>query len=122
MTPGSRRTRSSKSGWRDPRPAISVTPESATLAANTLHTLTARVTDAGQPIPNIEVVFKVTGPNGGQGTAITNSNGDARFPYTGSFTGTDSVLVFPNTDDDDVKDPSEPSDTASVEWTNDPPT
>ena len=101
---------------------ISVTPASATLPANTLHTLTARVTDAGQPMPNIEVVFKVTGRNSGQGTAITNSNGDAQFPYTGSFTGIDTVEVFPNTDDDDVKDLSEPSDTATVEWTNDPPT
>ena len=85
--------------------------------------MVAAVTDGGNPVANADVVFKVTGPNGaGAVTVRTDDGGHASFPFSGASPGTDTVEAFADTNLNSAKGATEPSDTATVLWTNDPPT
>jgi hypothetical protein len=77
-------------------PVCSLTPSSATNAAGTSHTVTVTVTNSigGSPLSGVTVNFLVTmGPNAGaNGTAMTDSNGQAMFMYMSNGTpGTDTI-------------------------------
>jgi Bacterial Ig-like domain (group 1) len=79
---------------------ISLTPQQATNAVGTSHTVTATVTDqGGAPRPNVLVTFQVTGANAGaSGTCNpvscqTDANGQVTFTYAGTTVGQDGITA-----------------------------
>jgi IgGFc binding protein/Bacterial Ig-like domain (group 1) len=55
---------------------------------------TATVTDQnGNPVPDVNVEFTVTGANPQTGYAYTDTNGNAQFCYTGTNAGTDKIVA-----------------------------
>lgn len=75
---------------------IVLSPASASNPVGTTHTLTATVQDTnGNPIAGRTVTFEATsGPNTGLlGSATTDSNGQATFPYVGLVVGTDVIVA-----------------------------
>ena len=79
---------------------ITLTPATSTNPIGTSHTVTARVAGTGDPVVGRSVTFTVvSGPNTGlTSSAITNSNGQASFTYTGNLPGTDTIEAsFVNT-------------------------
>jgi len=103
--------------WTGPGPPASVTldPPAATNPAGAEHCVTATVLDAqGQPVPNVSVVFSVTGANSASGTVTTDANGQATFCYTGTIAGQDVITAFADFNPTNgTQDPGEPSGTAT---------
>jgi len=65
-------------------------------AIGTPAAVVANLTDpSGQPQPNVQVTFSITGgPNAGlTGQATTDGQGNAPFTYTSAVTGTDSIVA-----------------------------
>jgi hypothetical protein len=81
--------------WVQPTESIVLTPVTATNPVGTSHTVTATLqANAGAPVPNRQVRFRVTsGPNANAaGSANTNASGRAEFTYTSNGTvGTDTI-------------------------------
>ena len=102
---------------------VAVTPESTFLPIHTLAPLTAKVTDAGDPLPRVKVLWTVTGPNGPQSsTSTTNENGDAQFELAGGFRDTDTIRAVADTDLSGTENAGEQSDSGTITWTEEPPT
>ncbi len=81
-------------GIESPSGQITLSSSSLSGTGGSPLTVTAQVTDAGgAQLPNVTVDFKVlSGPNAGQtGQDVTDSQGNARFTYTGNTQGTDVV-------------------------------
>ncbi len=77
-----------------PPPTIDLAPATDTNNTGTSHTVTATLTQSGNPVAGVAVTFSVTaGPNAGQtGQGTTNASGQATFTYTGSSTaGSDTI-------------------------------
>jgi hypothetical protein len=92
---------------------LTLTPSSATLATGKQHTVTATLANNGDPIPGATIRFAVTGANKASDEATTNSSGQAKFTYTGTEVGNDTIhacRVFEISC-------SEPTATASASWT-----
>jgi Big-like domain-containing protein len=72
---------------------ITLAPATDTNPTGTTHTVTATVTENGQPAPGKVVTFTVTaGPHIGMtGVGTTNASGQATFTYTGVNAGTDTI-------------------------------
>jgi hypothetical protein len=97
---------------------LDLTPATATNPEDTQHTVTAHVEDVdGDPVAGVTVRFTVTGANPTSGTDTTDANGDATFTYTGANPGNDTITAFADTDNDTIRDPGEPQDTATKTWT-----
>lgn len=110
--------------------SLELTPAEAVNEVGTQHCLTATVRDvAMQPVSGVTVVFDVEGaseldqdPADEDGTATTNSEGEATFCYTGpDLPGQDVIRAFADTDGDGVQDApppagNEPAATASKTW------
>jgi hypothetical protein len=81
--------------WVQPTESIVLTPGTATNPVGTTHTVTATLqANAGAPVPNRQVRFRVTsGPNANAaGSANTNASGRAEFTYTSNgAVGTDTI-------------------------------
>ena len=109
--------------WTPGPPAtLTLAPKTASNPVGTQHTVTATVTDAyGNPTPGITVRFSVSGANSATGTDVTDANGKAIFSYIGTHAGTDTITAYADTNNNNVKDAGEPSDTASKTWTPGPP-
>ena len=78
-----------------PGALLALTPASQTDAIGSPASVTATLTNScGQPLQGASIDFLVqSGPNAGTtGTATTDANGNAAFSYTGSATGTDTVV------------------------------
>ena len=76
--------------------AITLTGGNATIIVGNQVGVTASVYDSsGNPLPNVNVVFNVNGPNANAGgvTVATNSVGQASFSYTGQNIGTDTITA-----------------------------
>ena len=96
---------------------LDLAPATATNDVGDEHTVTAHVEDGeGAPVENIVVQFTVTGANPMTGSATTDALGDAEFAYAGMNEGDDTISAFADVDDDGVKDPGEPGDTAAKTW------
>lgn len=96
---------------------LTLSPKDAVNAIGTQHCVTATVTDAdGNPSPNYNVVFSVTGAHTTGGTVATNDAGKAEFCYNGTNVGPDVITAFADTDSDTTQDPDEPGDTANKLW------
>ena len=95
-----------------------LTPETATVAVGSPHTVTAHVEDGtGTPVENVMVLFAVTGANPTSGSDATDANGDAVFTYTGAAAGPDTITAFADNDGDSSQDAGDPGDTATATWT-----
>ena len=93
---------------------MTITPASATNPVGTSHTVTATLTQGGDPLAGKPVKFSVTGVNPQSGTGTTNASGNATFTYTGANVGTDNIVAcFDETNDGDC----EASASASKTWT-----
>ena len=69
-------------------------PATANLPVGATHTVTATIADAeGNPVPNLELTFTVTGANPSSGTATTDSTGVATFSYVGTTSGADQIVA-----------------------------
>ena len=102
-----------------PKPAtLTLTPTTSTNKVGTQHCVTATVTDAsGKPVPNVSVVFSVSGANSAGGTFTTDANGQATFCYTGTHVGTDLIHAFADTNGNGTEDAGEPFGDATKIWT-----
>jgi len=75
---------------------VDASPDTDTNIVGEDHTVTALVTDFGEPAPDWTVTFDViSGPNQGDSdTGVTDGNGETSFTYTGDGgTGTDQIDV-----------------------------
>ncbi|MFN8103359.1 MAG: DUF5979 domain-containing protein [Acidimicrobiia bacterium] len=88
--------------------SVVLSPKTATNPVDSEHCVDATVTDQnGQPLADVRVDFAVTGANPGAGFANTNASGVARYCYTGTNAGSDTITAAVGT----------LSDTASKTWT-----
>lgn len=99
---------------------LELTPETDTNTVDDQHCVLATVKDAfGNPTPNVNVRFSVTGSVTTSGTVMTNAAGQAQFCYTGpALPGADVIVAYADTDNDNVNDPppADPEDTARKAW------
>ncbi|AGB49999.1 Ig-like domain-containing protein [Methanomethylovorans hollandica DSM 15978] len=74
---------------------LSLTPLNTTNEVGTSHTLTSRLVNTNnEPISGKTITFTVSGPNAQNGTAVTDSNGNATWSYIGSNAGTDTIVAI----------------------------
>ena len=93
---------------------VDLDPKTDVNEAGQEHCVTANVTDEfGNPTSGQKVVFSVTGANGAGGTATTDGTGTARFCYTGTQAGVDTIRAFVDRDNDGQQDAGEPFDVAT---------
>jgi PKD repeat protein len=72
----------------------SLAPGTATNTVGAIHTVTATVKDSfGNPVPDLELTFTVTGANSASGKATTDGNGVATYSYTGVNEGEDKIVA-----------------------------
>jgi RHS repeat-associated protein len=92
---------------------VALAPKTATDLDGTQATVVATVTDSlNNPVVGFRVTFQVSGANPTTGSAVTDASGQARFSYTGTQPGSDTITATAATF----------SDTATVTWVNRPPT
>jgi streptogramin lyase len=72
---------------------IELSPATAENPVGTTHTVTATVTENGEPKEGVTVTFTVTGANPQTGTGMTNAKGEATFTYKGEKAGTDTIVA-----------------------------
>ena len=73
---------------------LAVAPTNSTRALNTLACVVASVSDADlNALPAVNVNFTVTGSNPQRGSVDTDNSGQARFCYTGTNAGADSIAA-----------------------------
>jgi len=72
-----------------------LTPRSDTNPVGQEHTVVATHTQGGLPVVGEEITFTIVdGPHAGMsGTGVTDSNGQARWSYPGTTTGTDKIVA-----------------------------
>ena len=92
-------------------PILRLTPATTTATVGTAVTLTATLTNVTAGSGHL-VTFTVTGANPKVGTATTDSSGKATFTYTGTHTGSDSVVATTSSGEQVVT-----SNTGKVTWT-----
>src|SRR5205085_609659 len=80
---------------------IVLAPKVATNEITTTCSWVAAVTNTdNQPVSNVRVDFLVEGTNSLTGFAYSDQNGQARFTYTGTNLGADTVSAFIGTNTD----------------------
>lgn len=107
-------------GAATPTTSIVATPQSDTNPVGTVHTVRATV----NPVEAGAVVrFRInSGPHAGANRrAVTNNLGQATYSYQGARSGTDSISVWVDLDDDGLLDTGEPRTFASKVWTSTAP-
>jgi Bacterial Ig-like domain (group 1) len=99
-------------------PAIlELSPVATTNTVGTSHTVTATVTQDGNPVGNVTVRFTVTGSVATSGTCTTGSSGQCTFTYTGpSLPGADLISAFADLNGNGTRDADEPAATATKAW------
>ena len=104
-------------GPGDPASVV-LTPPAATNTVGTAHTVTATVSDAaGQANPGVTVRFTVSGSSNTSGSCTTDAAGRCSFTYTGpSLAGADLIVACADTDNDGVRDATEPCGEATKAW------
>jgi YVTN family beta-propeller protein len=102
-----------------PPATLTLEPKTDTNEVDSEHCVTATVEDeSGNPVPDVTVVFDVTGSNSESGSSVTtNEDGEAEFCYTGQLLGEDAITAFADTDEDGDQDAGEPFDAATKTWT-----
>jgi YVTN family beta-propeller protein len=102
-----------------PPATLTLEPKTDTNEVDSEHCVTARVEDeSGNPVPDVTVVFDVTGSNIESGSETTNEDGEAEFCYTGELLREDAISAFADTNEDGDQDAvEEPFDAATKTWT-----
>jgi len=102
-----------------PPAIVTVAPPAATNTVETQHCVRATVTDTfGNPVPNVNVLFSVTGVNSASGSRTTDANGTTgQFCYTGRLFGTDSIRAVADVNHNNQQDAGEPFGEAAKVWT-----
>lgn len=97
---------------------LTLDPPAAENPVDSEHCVTATVRDAFlNPVPNVDVVFTVTGSVMTGGTVTTNSSGQAEFCYTGPpLPGADVIHAFADSNGSGTQDPGEPEGFAEKTW------
>ena len=98
-------------------PALTLAPKTQTVRVGKQACVTAAVTTSGSPAGGVTVRFSITGANKASGSKPTDASGQAKFCYDGRKAGTDSINAYADFNANNIQDPTEPSDTASVTWT-----
>ena len=89
--------------------SLTLAPRTASNPTGTAHTVTATAKDAaGNPVAGASVVFSVTGANSAGKTLTTDANGNAKFAYTGTNQGADTISAFADNNKNGKLDPGEP--------------
>jgi len=103
-----------------PPATLVLTPDTATNTVDDTHCVTATVKDQfGNATPNIVVRFSVTPTTfrtPSSGSATTNAAGQAQFCYTSALPGSDVISAYADTNNNNVQNTGEPSDTATKTW------
>jgi hypothetical protein len=82
-----------------------------------MHTPIATVTSGANPVENASVIFTVTGSNPNTGEARTaRPTGQARFAYTGTKPGADTIAACFDANFNDTCDPTEAKASATKTW------
>lgn len=98
--------------------AIALDPVASTNEVGTSHTVTATVTDLGQPIAGVVVRFSVAGSVTAAGSCTTDALGQCSFTYTGpALPGADLITAYADDDGDAQQDVAEPAAGATKAWT-----
>ena len=94
-----------------PPATLTLAPKTATNVVDAQHCVTATVVDQfGNPVPNSQVTFAVTGSVTTGGTVATNASGQAQFCYTGpGLPGADVITAT-------AAGGTNPTDTAAKTW------
>jgi hypothetical protein len=98
---------------------LDLNPPTAINPVDSEHCVTATVRDQyGEPMPGINVEFRVTGAVMTSGEANTDNDGEAEFCYTGpAFPGADAIHAWADWNpDNDMQDAGEPFDDATKTW------
>jgi len=104
---------------------LDLTPPTATKETGQTHTVTATLQDlnATPPaIPGATILFQTTGVNPGTGSGTTDAAGQTTYSYVGANVGSDTISACYDLDTSGTCDAGEPFASATVEWTNAPPT
>lgn len=90
---------------------LTLTPRSAIVSLGMTHSVTATVTSAGLPVPNLPLTFTVEGANPWPAVQyMTDSNGQVRLSYPGEIGGTDTIRAVIDGGEQPIVS------TATVEW------
>lgn len=103
---------------------LTLDPASATKTAGDTHQVTATLTDleASSPLAGGTVLFEASGANSAAGSDVTDGAGEATFSYTGGNVGLDNIGACYDANGSGSCDSDEVFASASVTWTNPPPT
>jgi hypothetical protein len=105
--------------WRPGTPAaVVLDPVADVNPVGTEHCVTAEVVDAfGNPTPHIAIQFEVSGSVVTEGSAQTDEEGHSEFCYLGPILpGEDVITAYADTDEDEMRDPTEPQGAAEKTW------
>lgn len=106
-----------------PNYSVSVTanPATQTVSQNTTISITASEANGGS-VDGLKVVAEITGANPITRSGNTAADGSFSFEYSGATADTDTITAWIDLNDNDLFDASiEPSNTATVTWTDLPP-
>lgn len=97
---------------------VTLSPATAVNPVGTTHTVTATVNNAGgQPVPNVKVLFTVTGASNTSGSCTTGSNGQCSFTYQGpQFPGSDVITGCADSNNNGTIETGEPCGTATKQF------
>jgi hypothetical protein len=97
---------------------LTLTPPTQKVLVNTEACVDAKVTDQfGAPLAGIQLAMKVSGVNSATGDGLTDASGVAKYCYTGSQVGIDTVTAVFGTVGAQKAAADGLSATATVEWT-----
>jgi hypothetical protein len=96
---------------------LQLAPATATNVVGNTHTVTATVTQDGNPVTGVVVRFSVTGSVTTSGSCTTDGNGQCTFTYTGpQFPGADTISAFADLNNNGSRNTDEPTATATKTW------
>lgn len=103
-------------GGGEPELELTLDPPTATNEVGTSHDVTAHLTADGEPVEDASILFDVSGANSASGSDDTDAAGDAEFSYSGSNTGTDTIVACYDADASGTCDDGELTAEAEKEW------
>jgi hypothetical protein len=101
---------------------LSLTPAVAANLVGTTHYSSVHAEDGNGPVQGASIVFSVSGTNTqAPTTLLTDSSGNAYFPYVGTQAGTDTITAFADNNANGTLDTGEPQRTATKRWLSNQP-
>ncbi len=97
--------------------AIDLSPKMARNPIDTIHTVTATISDEnGNPLPAETVGFKVVGANNTSGSGTSDVNGQVSFSYSGTVLGDDTITAWADLNNNGTQDSNEIFALAFATW------